>query len=100
MPIQLSGAAITEEDLYSSYIPVTNVVGGPPIPGTIGQPQPLDLLGWIPLGSTVFTVIAILILIKLGTSKAIKTAKNKKAGMIFYLLIFLMGLGLGWYACD
>ena len=102
MPIQLGGASITEDDFKNQHIPVTNVVGSPPLPLTVGQgskPRTQSLLGWIPIGTTVFSILVIGILIKLGTSKAIKTAKKKKAGMIAYLIIFLAGLGLGWYAC-
>ena len=99
MPIQLGGASITEEDFKNQHIPVTNVVGNPPLPLTVGQGQlSPGLLTWA-IGTTGFSLLIIFILIRIGTSKAIKTAQKKKWGLAAYLFILLIGLFVGWQAC-
>lgn len=114
MSIDVGGAAITEEELAMQGVPVTNVVGSPPItlPSsmqtmTIGSPTVgsfAQTWNWISLVSVLVVIVGSFILMRMAvgkTKKAVKSASMKK--LKYYLggalLLFVAGGVVGYNYC-
>jgi len=105
--ISINGAPITQEDLQTQGVPITNVVGAPPISSsntlTVGQQSQalgfVDIYNWVSAISVLICIVGFGALTKTMFSKAKSGVKKKKASLWMILIVFLLGGFVGYGLC-